>query len=176
MKISKKELQSFFTGWQNLDNRLSKATKSAVTSMNEIQKDVATKLSTVKKRTAFCLFMEYQKKIDGDVTQRLQTCIAKPTTRHYIFKVPTDKPLTQKLSIRTASKELLKFKLGGKAIVDQKMIDTKGVYHAFKYDLPKVKKPTQISATQRVVTDFSITKEQYIANANSGKITFAKVD
>ena len=174
MKITKKELKSFFTGWQNLDNRLNKATKTAGVVMQEIQKEVADRLSTVKKRTAFCLFMEYQKKIDGDVTQRLQTCIAKPTTQRYILKVPSDQPLKQKVSIRTASKEMLKYKLNGKAIVDQKMIDQKGVYHAFKFDLPKVKKPTQISASQKVVNDFSMTKVQYIANAE--KLTFSKVD
>ena len=172
--ITKAELKSFFTGWQNLDNRLSKSILTASTSMSEIQKDVANNLSTVKKRTAFCLFMEYQKKIDGKVTQRLQTCIGKPTTQRYYFKIASDKPLTQKMSIRTASKELLKYKLKGKAIVDQKQIDKKGVYHTFKWDIPAVKKPTQISASQKVVNDFTMTKVQYIANAE--KITFATVE
>jgi hypothetical protein len=174
MKITNQELKTFFKGWQTLDNKLSKVTTTTATAMDEIQKTVATMLSTKKKQTAFCLFMEQQFKIDKKVNGRLQTCINKPTTQRYILKVPSDKPLTQAFKVRTASKELLKFKLGGKAIVDQKMIDQKGIYHTFKYDLPKVKKPTQISASQKVVNDFSMTKVQYIANAE--KLKFAQVD
>lgn len=176
MKITKQELKTYIKGWQTLDNKLSKVTTTTATAMDEIQKTVATMLSTKKKQAGFCLFMEQQFKIDKKVNGRLQTCINKPNTQRYILKVPSDQPLKQAFRIRTASKELLKYKLGGKAIVDQKMIDTKGVYHAFKYDLPKVKKPTQISKTQAVVDEFSITKEQYLANAESGKIKFATVD
>ncbi len=117
--------------------------------------------------------MQHQKKIDGDVTQRLQTCIRKPATQRYILKVPSDQPLKQVFTVRTASKELLKYKLDGKAITDQKMIDQKGVYHVFKYDIPEKKKPTQITAQQKVIDDFSITKEQYLANAENGKVKFA---
>jgi|TARA_B110000046_G_scaffold154213_1_gene164051 hypothetical protein len=174
MALTKAEIKSAFITWQNLDNRLNKSIESIKSTTKEIQKDVAKELASVKKQNAFCLFMEHQKTVDGKVCGRLQTCINKPTTQRYIFKVPTDKPLTQKLSIRTASKELLKYKKDGKAIVNQKQIDQKGVYHSFKWDIPAVKKPTQISATQKVVIDFDMTKVQYIANAE--KIKFATVE
>ena len=115
--------------------------------MDEIQKQVANDLSTVKKRNEFCMFMTYQFKIDKKVNSNLQTCINKPNTQRYILKVAKSKPLTQRIAIRTASKELLnpKYKLDGKAIVTQKQINQKGVYHDFKWDIPKAKKPTQIS-------------------------------
>jgi len=87
------------------------------------------------------------------------------------LKVPSDQPLKQVFTVRSASKELLKYTLDGNPIVDQKMIDQKGVYHVFKYDIPEKKKPTQITASQKVVNDFDITREQYIANAD--KIKFA---
>ena len=170
------QLKAIATRWLKNNTALSKATTSAKTSMDEIQKQVATDLNTAKKRKEFCLFMQYQFGIDKKVNSNLQTCINKPNTQRYILKVAKSKPLTQRIAIRTASKELLnpKYKLGGKAIVTQKQINQKGVYHDFKWDIPKVKKPTRISAQQKVVTEWDLTKEQYIADANSGKITFAK--
>ncbi len=173
LTAKQKEIKSAFISWQNLDNRLAKSIEEHGKTSTEIQKDVAGLLSSKKKQTMFALFMQHQKKIDGDVTQRLQTCIRKPATQRYILKVPSDKPLKQVFTVRTASKELLKYKLDGKAITDQKMIDQKGVYHVFKYDIPEKKKPTQITATQKVVDDFNITKEQYLANAENGKVKFA---
>jgi len=170
---AQEEIKSAFISWQNLDNRLEKSIKEYGNTTTEIQKDVAKLLSSKKKQTMFALFMQHQKKIDGDVTQRLQTCIRRPATQRYILKVPSDQPLKQVFTVRTASKELLKYKLDGKSIVDQKMIDQKGVYHVFKYDIPEKKKPTQITATQKVVDDFNLTREQYLANADNGKIKFA---
>jgi len=170
------QLKAIATRWLKNNTALSKATTTAKSSMDEIQKQVANDLNTIKKRREFCLFMQYQFGIDKKVNSNLQTCINKPNTQRYILKVAKDKPLTQKIAIRTASKELLnpKYKLGGKAIVTQKQINQKGVYHDFKWDIPKVKKPTRISAQQKVVTEWDMTKEQYIADANSGKINFAK--
>jgi hypothetical protein len=173
MALNKAEIKSAFTTWQNLDNRLNKSIQSNNSTTTEIQKDVAKELASVKKQNAFCLFMEHQRSIDKEVCSRLQTCINKPNTQRYILNVAKDKPLTQKLSIRTASKELLKYKKDGKAIVSQKQIDQKGIYHSFKWDIPEVKKPTQISKTQAIVTEFTMTHAQYIANGASGKIKFA---
>jgi len=170
---AQQEIKSAFISWQNLDNRLMKSIDEHGKTTNEIQKDVAGLLSSKKKQTMFALFMEHQKKIDGDVTQRLQTCIRKPATQRYILKVPSDQPLKQVFTVRTASKELLKLKLDGKAITNQKQIDQKGVYHVFKYDIPEKKKPTGTTATQKVVTDFDYTKENFLALVNSGKIKFA---
>lgn len=169
------EMKSAIITWQNLDNRLNKQIESSTQATDEIQKDVAKELKSIKKRTAFCLFMGQQKTIDGTVCSRLQTCINKPNTQRYILNVAKDKPLTQRVSIRTASKELLnpKYKLGGKAIVNQTMIDQKGVYHAFKWDIPKAKKPTGTTATQKVVKDFDYTKEDFLTLVNSGKIKFS---
>ena len=147
---AQEEIKSAFISWQNLDNRLEKSIKEYGNTTTEIQKDVAKLLSSKKKQTMFALFMQHQKKIDGDVTQRLQTCIRRPATQRYILKVPSDQPLKQVFTVRTASKELL-----------------------FKYDIPEKKKPTQITATQKVVDDFNLTREQYLANADNGKIKFA---
>jgi hypothetical protein len=170
------QLQAIATRWLKNNTALSKATTSAKTSMDEIQKQVATDLNTAKKRREFCVFMQYQFGQDKKVNSNLQTCINKPNTQRYILKVAKSKPLTQRIAIRTASKELLnpKYKLNNKAIVTQKQIDQKGVYHDFKWDIPKAKKPTQISKTQAVVTEFSITEAQY--DANKSKIKFATVD
>jgi hypothetical protein len=172
------QLKAIASRWLKNNTALTKATTSAVTSMDEIQKQVATDLNTAKKRVEFCAFMQYQFGQDKKVNSNLQTCINKPNTQRYILKVAKSKPLTQRIAIRTANKELLnpKYKLGGKAIVTQKQINQKGVYHDFKWDIPKAKKPTQISKTQAIVIEFDITKEQYIANGNSGKIKFATVD
>jgi hypothetical protein len=168
-----KEVKGIFESWNNLDNRLSKSIDTNLATTTEIQKDVAKLLSSKRKQSIFCLYMQQMFKIDKKVTGRLQNCINKPATQRYIFKTPSDKPLTQAFRVRTASKELHNYKLGGKPIVNQAMIDMKGVYHAFKWDIPEKKKPTQISKTQAVVNEFSITKEQYLANAESGKIKFA---
>ena len=169
------QLKAIATRWLKNNTALSKATTSAKSSMDEIQKQVASDLNSIKKRKEFCLFMQYQFGIDKKVNSNLQTCINKPNTQRYILKVAKDKPLTQKIAIRTASKELLnpKYKLDGKAIVTQKQINQKGVYHDFKWDIPKAKKPTRISAQQKVVTEWDMTKAQYIADAESGKIKFA---
>jgi hypothetical protein len=171
------QLKAIATRWLKNNDTLTKTTASATKSMDEIQKQVANDLSTVKKRNEFCMFMTYQFKIDKKVNSNLQTCINKPNTQRYILKVAKDKPLTQKMSIRTPSKELLSpnHKLDGKAIITQAGIDKgKGVYACFKWDIPKAKKPTQISKTQAVVNEFSITEAQY--DANKSKIKFATVD
>jgi hypothetical protein len=170
MSVSKAQLKATQVTWsKHYDNLISQVKHDG-----EIQKQVAKDLSSKAKQERFCLFMELQFKLDKKVNSTLQNCINKPATQHYILKVPMDKPLTQKFSIRTASKELLKHKLKGKPITTQAQIDKKGVYHAFTYDKPKVKKPTQISATQNVVNTFSMTKVQYIANAE--KLKFVDVD
>ena len=170
MSVSKAQLKATMVTWTKHYDNLVKTGKIT----GEIQKDVAKDLSSKAKQERFCLFMELQFKLDKKVCGALQTCIGRPATQHYILKVPMDKPLTQKFSIRTASKELLKFKLKGKPITTQAQIEKKGVYHSFVYDKPKVKKPTRISAQQKVVTEWDMTKEQYIADANSGKIKFAQ--
>ncbi len=169
MSVSKAQLKATQVTWsKHYDNLISQVKHDG-----EIQKQVAKDLSSKAKQERFCLFMELQFKLDKKVNSTLQNCINKPATQHYILKVPMDKPLTQKFSIRTASKELLKYKLNGKPITTQTQIEKKGVYHSFIYDKPKVKKPTRISAQQKVVTEWDMTKEQYIADANSGKIKFA---
>ena len=168
-----KEVKGIFDMWNDLDDRLSKSISTNKATTTEIQKDVAKLLSSKRKQAIFCLYMGAQFKLDKKVCGRLQTCINKPATQHYILKVPSDQPLKQAFRIRTASKELHKFKLSGKPIVNQAMIDQKGVYHMFKYDVPEKKKPTRISATQKVIDDFDVTKEQLIADANSGKLKFA---
>mgnify|MGYP001580736537 FL=1 len=171
------QLKAIATRWLKNNDTLTKTTASATKSMDEIQKQVANDLSTVKKRNEFCMFMTYQFKIDKKVNSNLQTCINKPNTQRYILKVAKDKPLTQKMSIRTPSKELLSpnHKLDGKAIITQAGIDKgKGVYACFKWDIPKPKKATGTTATQKVVTEFNYTKEGFIALANSGKIKFAE--
>lgn len=170
------QLKAIATKWLKNSEAFSKTTASASKSMDEIQKQVGNDLSTVKKRNEFCVFMTYQFKIDKKVCSNLQTCINKPNTQRYILKVAKDKPLTQRMSIRTPSKELLSpnHKLDGKAIITQAGIDKgKGVYACFKWDIPEKKKPTVITSTQKVVTDFDVTKEQYLANAENGKIKFA---
>ena len=170
MSVSKAQLKATMVTWtKHYDNLVSQGKKTG-----EIQKQVAKDLSSKAKQERFCKFMELQYKLDKKVCGALQTCIGRPATQHYILKVPMDKPLKQKFSIRTANKELLKFKLKGKPITTQAQIEKKGVYHSFVYDKPKVKKPTRISAQQKVVTEWDMTKEQYIADANSGKLTFAK--
>ncbi len=173
---AQKEVKTLCKAWNEIDNRLSKSIDTNLATTTEIQKDVAKLLSSKTKQAVFCFYMKQMFKIDKKVTGRLQTCINKPTTQRYILKVPSDQPLTQAFRVRTASKELTKFKLGGKPIVSQAMIEQKGVYHTFKYDIPEKKKATQISKTQAVVNEFKITKEQYLANAESGKIKFATVD
>ena len=176
--LSPAQLKVIATRWLKNNTALSNATTSASTAMDEIQKQVATDLNTAKKRREFCVFMQYQFSVDKKVNSNLQNCINKPNTQRYILKVAKDKPLTQKIAIRTASKELLnpKYKLDGKAIVNQTMINQKGVYHDFKWDIPKAKKPTQISKGQAWVNEFSITKEQFEAHAKSGKIKFHVID
>ena len=170
MSVSKAQLKATMVTWtKHYDNLVSQGKKTG-----EIQKQVAKDLSSKAKQERFCLFMELQFKLDKKVCGALQTCIGRPATQHYILKTPMDKPLTQKFSIRTANKELLKYKLNGKPITTQAQIEKKGVYHSFIYDKPKVKKPTRISAQQKVVTEWDMTKDQYIADANSGKIKFAK--
>ena len=170
MSVSKAQLKATQVTWTKHYDNLVKTGKIT----GEIQKQVAKDLSSKAKQERFCRFMELQYKLDKKVCGALQTCIGRPATQHYILKVPMDKPLKQKFSIRTANKELLKFKLNGKPITTQSQIEKKGIYHSFVYDKPKVKKATQISASQKVVTDFEMTKVQYIANAE--KLKFAQVD
>ena len=170
------QMKAIATKWLKNNETLGKTTASASKSMDEIQKRVGNDLSTVKKRNEFCLFMTYQFKIDKKVCSDLQVCIGKPNTQRYIMKVAKDKPLTQRMSIRTPSKELLSpnHKLDGKAIITQAGIEKgKGVYACFKWDIPEKKKPTGTTATQKVVTDFDYTKENFLALVNSGKIKFA---
>ena len=170
------QLKTIATRWLKNNTALTKATTSAKSSMDEIQKQVASDLNTIKKRKEFCVFMQYQFLADKKVNSNLQNCINKPNTQRYILKVAKDKPLTQRMSIRTPSKELLSpnHKLDGKAIITQAGIEKgKGVYACFKWDIPEKKKPTGTTATQKVVTDFDYTKENFLALVNSGKIKFA---
>ena len=175
--LTKAQLKAIATRWHKNNDMLTKVTNATSKSLDEIQKKVAKDLSTAKKRREFCVFMTYQFKIDKKVNANLQTCINKPNTQRYILGVAKDKPLTQRVSVRTPSKELLnpKYKLDGKAILTQSVLDNnKGIYGCFKWDIPKTKKPTQISKTQAVVNEFNITEAQY--DANKSKIKFATVD
>jgi hypothetical protein len=177
MALSKLQLTQAFTGWKKIYTDIVTTDTKTGKDNDEIQKRMAKSLSSKAKRDAFCTFLELQFKIDKTVNGKLQTCINKPATQHYILKVPMDKPLTKQFSIRTANNELLKKKdASGKSIATQKQVDQKGVYHCFEYTKAPVKKPTQISKGQAWVTEFSITKEQFEAHAKSGKITFHVID
>ena len=176
MAITNVQIANALKGINKLSDRLLKATTSADVSMNEIQKDVAKELSSKAKRDAYCIAMGLQFKQDKTVTGRIQTCINKPATQRYILKIAKDMPLNKQFSLRTANKELLNKKdAHGKSVATQKQVDQTGVYHCFEYDKAPVKKPTQISKGQAWVTEFSISKEQYLANAQSGKIKFFDV-
>lgn len=173
MSMTKAQVKALHNTYMKIDADLTKGE----TATDEIQKRMADALSSKAKQQVFCAFMQYQFGVDKTVNGRLQTCINRPNTQRYIFKVKKGEPLTKVMSIRTANKELLNKKdANGKAIATPKQVAQKGVYHCFNYAKPQVKKPTQIKKGQAWVSEFSITKEQYLAHAESGKIKFHVID
>jgi len=105
-------------------------------------------------------------KVEGGMKSvaRAQNCINKATTQRYILKVADGEKLTEQFRMKKANN-----KLRDAGFCNQSDVDSKKYFY-FTTPVKATAERTPITESQKVVDEFAVTKEQFLALAD--KITF----